>query len=75
MKYYLEEIEWETDGEAVDLPKEEVVDLPDDIAEEDIDDAVNEILSERHGFLTLAFGYSLGRTFNLTPMTDLVDLV
>ena len=70
--YYIEEIEWETDGEDVTLPKEDIVELPDNTAEDDVYDALVEAMSDRHGWLVISLGYSVGRTFSIAPMSDLL---
>lgn len=53
-------IDWDTDGEAVDLPSHLLIPIPEGIEdEEEIEDYVSDTISEDTGFSHKGFGYDL----------------
>jgi len=54
-------IDWDTDGEAVDLPERLLVPIPEGMEEdiEEIEDYVSDTITEDTGFCHKGFGYSL----------------
>ena len=61
MKYTVTDIQWDTDGEDLDLPTELTVDIPNEdfvnMDEEEIDEFISDEISNITGFCH--FGYSL----------------
>ena len=55
--YVVYDIDWETDGEDVELPTETTIDVPllPDEDEEDASNLITEYLSEEYGFLVKDF--------------------
>jgi hypothetical protein len=54
-------IDWDTDGEAVDLPERLLITIPEHMEEdiEEIEDYVSDTITEDTGFCHKGFGYSL----------------
>jgi len=54
-------IDWDTDNEAVDLPSQLLIPIPEGMEEdiEEIEDYVSDTISEDTGFCHKGFGYSL----------------
>ena len=57
MIYVATNIEWDTDGEDIDLPNTLEIDVPDSTDAEDIDEYISDELSNITGFCY--FGFSL----------------
>jgi hypothetical protein len=56
MKYKVINIEFDTDGEDVDLPKELIIEVPDDLEDEqEIDDFISDEISNETGFCHKGF--------------------
>lgn len=56
-KFRITNINWDTDGEKVDLPKELVIEMSQEhvLAYEDFDEAVSELLSDNYGWCVNGF--------------------
>lgn len=57
-KYLLTDIEYDTDGRKVKLPKEIVVDIPDDVEDDEIQEYLSDEISNRTGYLHKGFSSS-----------------
>jgi len=55
MIYLVTDIDWDTDGEDIDLPSELEIDIPDDMDSEDIEDYVSDSISDTTGFCHYGF--------------------
>ena len=55
MKYTITNINYDTDGEIIDLPKMIIVDVPSDILDEDIEDYLSDEISNISGFCHKGF--------------------
>lgn len=58
MKYTITNIDYDTDGEIIELPKKIIVDVPSDILDEDIEDYLSDEISNITGFCHK--GFSIG---------------
>ena len=55
MKYRVFDIEYDTDGEQIDLPKEIEIEVSDDC--EDIEETISDEISNKTGFCHLGFNF------------------
>ena len=55
MIYLVTDIDWDTDGEVIDLPSKLEIDIPDDMDSEDIEDYVSDSISDTTGFCHYGF--------------------
>jgi len=55
MIYIVTDIDWDTDGEDIDLPSELEIDILDDMDSEDIEDYVSDSISDITGFCHYGF--------------------
>ena len=55
MKYTITNINYDTDGEIIDLPKKIIVDVPSDTLDEDIEDYLSDEISNITGFCHKGF--------------------
>ncbi len=56
MKYTVTDIDYDTDGEKVDLPKELIIDVPDDITDEyEINEFISDEISNQTGWCHSGF--------------------
>jgi hypothetical protein len=55
MEYLIKNIEYDTDGEDIDLPETLNIDVPDDIAPYDVDEYLSDEISNITGFCHKGF--------------------
>ena len=59
------DIKYDTDGEEVDLPKQLVIDIPDDLDEDEIDDLVSNTISNVTGYCHFGFSTSMDKDLDI----------
>lgn len=59
MKVRAFNIQWDTDGEDIDLPKEMIVDVDEDHFNDDPDEAVGDAVSDESGFCHNGLSYEI----------------
>lgn len=61
MKVKVFDIDWDTDGEDVELPSEIEVEVDDEFAddEDELSEVIGDYLSDEYGFCHFGFDYSL----------------
>lgn len=75
-KFRITNIDWDTDGEEVDLPKELVIEMCQEyvLAYEDFDEAVSELLSDNYGWCVNGFCFEELDDPESTVDTDITAL-